>query len=68
MRVIVLMAFFAILAALLGSQFHIDFLESFCSGLALAFSGILALQLFTVRSVEPQDADESTMTELHLSR
>jgi len=69
MRVLALMSFLAILSALLGSEFHLDFLQGFCTGLALAFSAVLALQLFSAKSVESKDDDDaSRITELHLSR
>ena len=69
MRVLALMSFLAILASLLGSEFHLDFLQGFCTGLGLAFSAVLALQLFSAKSVQQQDdRDTSRITGLHLSR
>ena len=69
MRVLALMSFLAILASLLGSEFHLDFLQGFCTGLGLAFSAVLSLQLFSAESAQQKDNhDTSRITELHLSR
>jgi hypothetical protein len=68
MQAMALGAFIALIAAL-ATRSHYEGFADFCTGLAVAFSGILVLLLFSATSAESRaECDEAPPTELHLSR
>jgi len=65
MRAMALGSLITMVAALIARP-HYDGFADFCAGLAVAFSAILALQLFSAKSVEPRVTPDEK--QLRLSR